>query len=200
MARRRARPRWTRRSSRARELEVVPGAGRHDDPGLRAAAGQVRERSRARSSWRSTAGPRRRRCRASTSARRCSSTRASSSSSPTCAAATATARRGRTPTTGPSASRSSRTSRTRRSGRRQTFSSERQGAQGGRLRRQLRRLLGAHGDDHVRGRLRRGRGHRRHQRSAHLPAQHGALPAHPAHLASTAIRTRTPTRSRSCRP
>ncbi len=70
-----------------------------------------------RSSRISTAVPRARRCRASTWRRRCSSTPASCSSSPTCAAATATARRGRTRTTAPSAWRSSRTSRTPRSGR-----------------------------------------------------------------------------------
>ena len=112
---------------------------------------------------------------------RCSSMRATSWSSPTCAAATATARRGWTPTTARSASTSSGTSRTPEVDPRER-GPQRQGAARRRDGRQLRRLLNAGCDDDVRRHVRRGGCRRRHQQSRNVPQEHGGLSAHPAHL------------------
>ena len=79
---------------------VLPGPRRGADPHVRAPS-QERARSPAPWWWSSTAGPRDRPRRASAPTPRCSWTRASSSWSPTSAAATATARPTSTPDNGP---------------------------------------------------------------------------------------------------
>ena len=97
----------------------------------------------------------------------------------------------RTPTTGPSGSRSSPTSRTRARYIRARLGRERQGAEGRRRRRQLRRLLDADWHDVVRRRVRRRRVDRRDLEPAHVPHRTPRRTAASCAPRSTAIRRRT---------
>ena len=71
---------------------------------------------------------------------------------------------------------------------------QREGAEGRRHGRQLRRLLDARRDDDVRGHVRRGRRDRGDQQPRDVSEEHGALSAHPPHLGVRGSRTRTPRR------
>ena len=201
----RAPPRSTSRSSRWRASRATRRATERRSRCSCATPPAARPRrpraaTPARWSSSSTAAPRARPSRASAPAPSSSSTRASSSWSPTCAAATATGRRGSTPTTGPKrlhvitdiedAGKYARTH----------FARGGKAPKVGDHGRQLRRLLDAHRDDDVRRHLRRGRVDRRLLEPRHVPRRTprpiGACCASP----STAIRTRTRRRCGSSRP